>query len=295
MAKIRQNSPLKNHKLARQSSPSRWVVITADDFGISSSVNRAIVQAHQQGVLTSTSLMVTGDAFAEAVELAQANPKLAVGLHLVLTCGRSVLPPNQIPHLVDAQGQFSNSAAWAGLRYQFNRPARQEVRQEIHAQLEKFRQTGLPLSHVDGHLHLHVHPWVIRCLAEFAPEFGIRYVRLPYEELRLTLAIDRANLLKKILWAVVFSRLHHADKRILQDHGIDCPDRVYGLLQTGEITENYLLQLIPQIQANRVELYTHPDYHPETGASPEFQAISSIRVRDALTQQGFQLTNYFQL
>lgn len=99
--------------------------------------------------------MVTGEAFDQAVELAKANPSLAIGLHLVLCCGRSVLPPDQIPHLVNEHGEFSNDPTAAGLRYQFNGAAQREVALEIRAQLEKFRQTGLPLSHVDGHLHLH--------------------------------------------------------------------------------------------------------------------------------------------
>lgn len=277
------------------SHPGRWVVINADDFGLSPSVNRAIIQAHQRGVLTSTSLMVTGDAFEEAVALAKANPNLAVGLHLVLTCGKSALPPRQVPHLVNAQGEFSNSAAWAGLRYQFSRAARRELKQEIRAQLEKFRQTGLPLSHVDGHLHLHVHPLVLRYLAELAPEFGIRYVRLPYEELKFTLNLDRSNLLNKLLWSAVFGKLHQTGKRILQSQGIDCPDRVYGLLQTGQISEDYLLRLIPQIRADRVELYAHPDDTPDSAGYTELQALLSDRVRSQLTQQGLQRINYLQL
>ncbi|MGB8698288.1 MAG: ChbG/HpnK family deacetylase, partial [Thermosynechococcaceae cyanobacterium] len=164
----------------------RFAIVNGDDFGFSPGVNAAIVQAHQHGVLTSTSLMVTGAAFPEAIALAQAHPDLAVGLHLVLVCGKSALPPERIPHLVDSQGQFPDNPTQAGLRYQFSPAARQELRLEIRAQLEQFRQTGLPLAHVDGHLHLHAHPVVLDILIDLAPEFGIRVIRLPYEELRLT-------------------------------------------------------------------------------------------------------------
>jgi hopanoid biosynthesis associated protein HpnK len=171
----------------------RYVIINADDFGFSRGVNKGIIKAHQQGILTSTSLMISGEAATEAVQLAKANPKLAVGLHLVIGCGKSVLPSHDIPHLVNQNSEFSKDPLAAGLVYQFNRDARQELRREIRAQLQKFKQTGLPLSHVDGHLHLHLHPVVMDILCELAPEFKIRYIRLPREELGYTLNCDRKN------------------------------------------------------------------------------------------------------
>jgi predicted glycoside hydrolase/deacetylase ChbG (UPF0249 family) len=109
----------------------RFLIINGDDFGYSPQVNKAIVTAHERGILTSTSLMVSGDAFEEAVNLAKAHPNLGVGLHLVLGCGKSVLLPLQIPHLVDAEGYFANNPVEAGLRYQFDRGAKQELRSEI--------------------------------------------------------------------------------------------------------------------------------------------------------------------
>jgi chitin disaccharide deacetylase len=280
--------------------PLRLAVINADDFGCSAGVNQAIIQAHTQGILTSTSLMVTAAAAPAAVTLAKAHPTLAVGLHLVLVCGQSALPPAQIPHLVDAQGNFPDDPFIAGLRYQFHHAARQELRQEIRAQLEQFRQTGLPLSHVDGHLHLHCHPVVLGILAELAAEFNITTIRLPSEELRLTLRIDRRNLWNKLLWAGVFGQLRRHGERVLQAGGIRFSDRVYGLLQTGQVTEAYLLQLIPQIQANQIEIYCHPAVRlpdeplngpPQAGAL-ELAALLSQSVLQVLQQQGFCLTTF---
>jgi hopanoid biosynthesis associated protein HpnK len=278
----------------------RFVVINGDDFGFSSGVNRAIVEAHDRGVLTSTSLMVTGAAFEEAVELAKARPNLAVGLHLVLTCGRSALPPNQIPHLVDSQGYFSDQPNYTGWRYQFSRAARRELPLEIRAQLEKFRQTGLPLSHVDGHLHLHVHPVVLRHLADLADEFKIRFIRLPSEELTSTLKIDRSDLWTKLLWFTVYGGLRRYGEHVLKKKGIQYVDRVYGLLQSGRMTEDYLLNLIPKIQADRVEIYSHPAIaiagEPSNGplglGFAELEALLSEQVRDRFLQNGFRLTNY---
>ncbi|WP_138505181.1 hopanoid biosynthesis-associated protein HpnK [Nostoc sp. PA-18-2419] len=292
----------------------RFAIINGDDFGFSQGVNQAIIKAHDQGVLTSTSLMVSADAAQEAVTLARAHPNLAVGLHLVLTCGRSVLPPEEIPHLVDQQGNFSNNPAIAGLRYQFVRQTRQELRQEIRAQLKKYRSTGLPLSHVDGHLHMHIHPVVLRILVDLAPEFKIKAIRLPSEELGLTLRINRSHLLTKLVWSGVFGRLRRYGERLLKSQGINFTQRVYGLLQTGGITEDYLLKLIPKIQANVVEIYSHPAM-PTAGFSTrpcananaihgdplnaavgageaELVALLSSQVREVLLSNGFEITNH---
>jgi hopanoid biosynthesis associated protein HpnK len=282
---------------------SRFVIVNGDDFGVSQGVNQAIIEAHQRGILTSTSLMVTGDAFEEAVALAKAYPSLAVGLHLVLCCGKSALPPQQISHLVDAQGNFSGDPVKAGLRYQFNPAARRELGLEIRAQLEKFHQTGLPLSHVDGHLHLHTHPVVLRSLSELAAEFAIRVIRLPYEELSFTFNLDRRRWLTKIIWSFVFGRLHGYGEGLLKAQGIEVAERVYGLLQTGNMTEDYLLGLIPQIRANLVEIYAHPAIpmagEPGHGSvesgKRELNALLSEQVRDVLVSCGFQLSNYNQL
>ena len=271
-----------------------YLIINADDFGFSHDVNAAIIQAHEEGILTSTSLMVTGDAAQEAIALAKNHPHLAVGLHLVLVCGKSVLPPAQIPHLVDSQGNFSHNPTQAGLNYQFNQATRAELRLEISAQLEKFRDSGLNLAHVDGHLHLHVHPVILNILTEFAAEFKIKFIRLPSEELTKNLKIDRRNLLTKTIWSIVFGQLRNYGEGLLKTHNINFADRVYGLLQTGNVSEEYLLSLIPQIEAELVEIYAHPalvNTDINNGGEIELKALLSHKVRELLTVKGFELSN----
>jgi len=286
-----------------RSSRRRFAIINGDDFGFSHGVNQAIIQAHVKGILTSTSLMVTGNAFAEAVALAKAHPNLAVGLHLVLIQGKAVLPPEKIPHLVDRTGNFPVSPVKCGLCYQFNRQAKEELRQEIRAQLSKFRQTGLTLAHVDGHLHLHSHPFVLGILADFADEFGIKTIRIPAEELRLTLEISRQNLFNKLIQMAIFSRLRNYGERLLKSKNITFADRVYGLLQTGQMNQEYLLRLIPKIQADWVEIYLHPAIPipgeprngPEGAGQIELDALLSQKVGEAFANSGFELVNYLSL
>ncbi|MBD2771870.1 hopanoid biosynthesis-associated protein HpnK [Iningainema tapete] len=278
----------------------RFVIINGDDFGFSKGVNQGIITAYEQGVLTSTSLMVTGEAFDEAVALAKSHPNLAVGLHLVLGSAKSVLPHSQIPHLVDEDGNFSDKLNQAGVRYHLSSKARRELPLEIRAQLEKFRSTGLPLSHVDGHNHMHFNPVVLHTLVNLALEFNIKVIRLPHEELSLTLNIDSKNRLIKTVWYYVFGGLRWYGERLLKSKGIAFSDRVYGTLQTGYMSESYLLGLIPQIKANFVEIYSHPaiaipgepSNGPQGSGMLELDALVSHRVREALDQNGFELTNY---
>ena len=275
-----------------------YLIINADDFGFSQGVNAAIIKAHEEGILTSTSLMVSGDAVQEAIALAKNHPQLAVGLHLVLVCGKSVLPPSQIPHLVDSQGNFSNNPTQAGLTYQFNQATRAELRLEISAQLQKFRDSGLNLAHVDGHLHLHVDPVILNILTEFAAEFKIKFIRLPSEELTKNLKIDQRNLLTKIIWSIVFGQLRRYGEGLLKANQIKFANRVYGLLQTGDMSEKYLLDLIPQIEAELVEIYSHPalvNTDINHGGEVELAALLSQQVRELLTVRGVELSNYSRL
>ena len=282
------------------SRKERFLIITGDDFGLSTGVNRAIIEAHESGVLTNASLMVTGEAFEEAVDLARRHPRLAVGLHLVLSDLQAVLPARRIPHLVTGEGKFSSNLVTAGFRYQCRPAATRELRTEVRAQLEKFRRTGLKLSHVDGHQHMHMTPTVLGELVRLSGEFGIRAVRVPSEEFRLALRADRSGFLEKGCLSAVFWALRSYAAARLKPAGICFPDRVYGLLQTGKMTEEYLLQLIPRIQADRVEIYSHPttderDDDPRGASRPQLEALLSGRLRGALERAGFRLSTYGDL
>ena len=119
--------------MARRNAPRR-LVVNADDFGRSPSINEAVVRAHRDGILTTASLMVTGDHCAAAVAEAKRHPHLGVGLHLTLVHGRAALPPEKIPGLVDRHGDFSNNAPLAGWRYWSNPVLKTQIRDELAAQ-----------------------------------------------------------------------------------------------------------------------------------------------------------------
>lgn len=289
-------SPTNNH----HSIP---LIINGDDFGYSEAVNRAIIQAHREGVLTSASLMVNEHAAAQAVELAKANPNLAVGLHLVLVLGRAALPHSELPHITDAEGNFTNSSFQAGLNYYFSAAARRELRREMRAQFERFAATGLRFSHVDGHTHLHQHPVIFDELIKLCEEFGVRRVRVVKGEMRLSLSLDRRHLPIKLVWGVVFNLLGRWCEKRLAGRGFVQPRKVYGLLQTGDLNEEYLLALIERMEAEPSEIYAHPlafdagesEKQQNPGGGRELQAMLSNRVGQAIEESGFRLATYESL
>jgi chitin disaccharide deacetylase len=266
------------------------MIITGDDFGYSEAVNRAIIRAHREGVLTSASLMVNECAAGDAVQLAKANPNLAVGLHLVLALGRAALPHSEIPRITDAQDKFADSPFRAGLSYYFSSAARREMKREMRAQFERFAATDLPFSHVDGHTHLHMHPVIFNELIKLCEEFGVKRVRVVKGEMRLCLKLDRKNLMLKLVWGIVFNLLGGSCQRKLEGRGFVQPQKVYGLLQTGDMNEEYLLGLLERIGGGEIEIYAHPlafdaddsEKRENPGGTRELQALISPRVRQAV-------------
>ena len=282
----------------------RRLIVSADDFGMSPGINAGIVRAHRDGILTDAGLMVNGMAFDEAVALARENPSLAVGLHLVLVQGRAVSPPAAIPALADASGHFSLNPIVSGLRYFFQPGVQRQLEREVRAQLEKFVATGLPLSHVDGHLNIHMHPAVLTILLDLSGEFGIGAVRLSREALAPALRFDRSALARKCFEASVFHALGALAARRLRARSIRHPQHMYGLHQTGHITEDYLLHTLAELPEGISEIYCHAgetdteaarwrpvDYHGEA----ELRALTSDRIRQALVKHGIELMSYREL
>jgi chitin disaccharide deacetylase len=241
-----------------QARQSPLLIVNADDFGSSNAVNRAVIEAHTRGILTSASLMVTGDAFEEAVTLAKRHPELTVGLHLVLVQGRAAARPEWIPRLASMSGRLPSDPVALGLRLAIDARLRREVIVEIDAQLERFTATGLPLSHVDGHLNFHMHPAVFAVLAARAAALGAVGVRLPRDDLRLALRHDRAHLTSKLSWAAAFGPLSAWARRRLPPP-LRATDRVFGLFQSGQVTTPYVLDALATLRPGRsAELYLHP-------------------------------------
>ena len=272
----------------------RQLIVNADDFGENPWVNAAILLAHRAGIVTSASLMVTGDAFAQAVALAHANPHLRVGLHLVLLHGRPCLAPAAIPALVDARGRFPTNPVTAGLRWFFRPEAHAQIRREVSAQVVRFLNTGLPLDHLNSHYHFHVHPVIFDALLDVAEEVGVHHIRLPVERWALSLRLDRSDLPRKLAYVVEFSLLARRHRPRLRERGFSLIDGLFGLLQTGNLSERYVINLLQRLPPGTYELYAHPRLDTAAGIR-ELRTLLSPRVRQVIHERDIRLTTYSEL
>ena len=280
---------------------SRQIIITSDDFGLSNGVNQAVETGWLDGILTCASIMPAGAAYDAAVQIARRNPGLQVGLHLTLLQGRSVLPPAQIPGLVNEAGEFSDNPVATGMRYFFDKGLYKQLKREIEAQIARVIDSGIPLTHIDGHLNIHLHPTVFAFLTELMPHYGISSFRLSRERLRHNLRFDRQRRIGKAVERVIFGALAAHARPELDRLGIRYAGEVKGVLNSGRMTEGYILQILDELNEGLTELYFHPGLLPDAEISrrmPDYQheaelsAIISPRIRTKLAELHIGLRNY---
>jgi chitin disaccharide deacetylase len=277
------------------------LIITSDDFGLSAGVNAAVEKGWRDGILTCASIMPGGAAFNEAVKIARRNPGLQVGLHLTLLQGKSVLPQAQIPDLVNEAGCFSDNPVATGMRYFFDKGLYKQIKREIEAQIERVVEAGIPLSHVDGHLNIHLHPTVFGFLTDLMPRYGITSFRLSRERLFHNLCFDRQRPMGKSVERIIFEALANHARPQLDRLGIRYAGEVKGVLNSGRMTEGYLLQILDGLNEGLTELYFHPGVLPDaeiTRRMPDYRheeelaAITSPLVKRKLAELNIGLENY---
>lgn len=277
------------------------LIINADDFGLSGGANRGIMRAWQEGILTGASLMAGGDAFEEAAAFARANPKLQVGLHLTLVHGSAVLEQLGVPALTDHGGRFGDDPVLAGMRYFFLTSLGKKLYREIEAQIVKCLDAGIALTHIDGHLNIHMHPVVFDILCQLMPRYNIRSFRLTRENLPANLALDRRRLAGKCADAFIFAMLSKRCRPRLDRLGIAYAGEVKGLLNSGRMTQGYLLKALEGLDDGVTEIYFHPGCRPcptlerrmpDYLHEEELAALMSPQVKDKLARLGVRLRNY---
>lgn len=264
------------------------LLFNSDDLGISARVNHAIIKGHQDGLLRSASLMVTGEGFNEAVQLARATPTLKVGLHLALSEASPALPASELGDLIDHDGRFFSDPAKAGIRLALSRRAKDQARKEIQRQFELFAETGIPRAHVDGHHHLHMHPFIFDQVLYWAKKMDFKRIRVarefgtPFPPKR-----DWSQFFAKSLRHCVFNLLSRRNRKLV-DAGLfnnQC-DGILGLWETGQMSEDYLLKAIPMLPEGDWEVYFHLGAE---GGEDEMTAILSPKVRDLIQRLKIEL------
>ena len=271
-------------------SARKQLVVNADDFGFTPDVNLGIVDAHRRGILTATTLMANGAAFENALRLARETPTLDIGCHLVLIGGRSLMSGKEYPRTV---AQLIGALA------------RREIRpyEELAAQVQRVVDSGIRPTHLDTHKHTHLAPPVLDAVARLGEEFGIRWVRRPFDFPLTTLrgTVPRLKRATSSALGLLRRRFH----RVLEKHGCRTTDHFAGFQITGRFRTAELVQLLAEIPEGSTEFMCHPGHCGEAlrGARTrlkesrehELEALLAPETRAALQRNGIELVRYEQL
>lgn len=235
----------------------KQLIVNADDFGLHEEINRGIIKGHREGFITSTSLMVGAPAWEGAVELAQANQGLGVGVHLTLVGGvKPVLPAERVASLVDEQGLFLPSYVEFAKRYYTGGVKAEELELELRAQLERALATSLNITHIDSHQHTHVLPGVNSLVLKLGIEYNIRRVRIPWESVSFEGGF-KAGLGRKI-GRNGLSFCAALAKSRAKGLGYAYPDHFFGMLAGGNLNPQLISNIINSLPHGISEIMTHP-------------------------------------
>jgi len=272
----------------------RYLIVAADDFGKSFSVNMAVAEAHDRGILTASSIMAGGEAFEEAVQIALKRNRLSAGLHVTLCDGRAVLKQSQIPDLVDHNGCFEASPAKAWIKY-MRRAVLPQVEAEVEAQFDRLEKAGILPTHIDGHHHIHMHPFIFRILCRQASRRGIVWIRLPCEPLSLVLSLRSVSRgIMPFLERFVFGVLRAYNLKTAAEFGMNVSGSCLGLSWTGRIDGKSLPRLLSCAEERVNEIFSHPDIATVEGRR-ELEALTSADAHNRLSYLGMELVGYGEL
>ena len=283
----------------------RYLIVNADDFGLTPGVNRAVVEAHTRGILTSATIMANMPAFDQAVQMAKAQPTLGIGLHFNITQGPPVADAQRVRSLLNERGEFLGTSTMLLRRALAGKLRKQEVEIELRAQIEKVLDAGLRLTHVDSHKHAHALPQVCDVIAGTVGSYGINAVRLPREHWRFDSSMISYGMAMQSIVALGLGQLCRVSTARLRRKGIGTTNAFFGVTQTGFWTKQWLLGLIRSLPDGVSELMSHPGYEDsELGSvktrlrasrQNELSLLTDADVISTIHADGVHLINYAKL
>jgi hopanoid biosynthesis associated protein HpnK len=287
------------------SNQTKRLIVNADDFGLTSGVNRAIIEGHMRGAITSATLMTNMPGFDAAVRLAKDHPSLGVGLHINITQGRPVASASRVGSMINDRGEFWGTSGAILKRLLAGRFKVEEVVIELRAQIEKALNAGLRLTHVDSHKHTHALPQICDAIVSTIKEYGINAIRAPRERWRFDRAADSFKLVKQSAGAFGISQLCRVSDARLKKSGVKTPDFFFGVARTGFWTKPWLIDLIERLPSGASELMCHPGYEDSeldvvktrlrASRTNELRLLTDPDVVAKLKENGVKLINFSTL
>jgi len=288
----------------------RRLIVNADDFGLTAGVNRGIVESHQNGIVTSATLMACSNRFDEAVALAKEARRLSVGCHVVLVDGAPALDVARIPSLVTLSSASSSASPAPRFRNRLmnfamaataGRLDEGEIEAEITAQIRKLQSAGVEVSHLDSHKHTHMFPTVLKGMLKAAKACGVRAIRNPFEPLLFA----SMGGMKRSFQLRMMSSFRRNFRKALDDAGVAAPDGCIGVAATGGLTEQTFRELIQKLPEGTWEFVSHPGYNDaeldlvktrlRQSREAELSILTSAVTKEILRCEKVQLISYREL
>jgi chitin disaccharide deacetylase len=286
----------------------RRLIVNADDLGLTEGVNRAIVEAHCDGVVSSSTLMANGRAFEDAIERIKSTSRLSVGCHVVLVDGLPLVAGRQTSTLSDKKagdGRFYESLNGFVARTLIGGVDADEIEAEVTAQIRKLQAAGIFVSHLDTHKHTHIFPTVLRPLLRAARACGVPAVRNPYGPIHISLVAKRPSLWKRYIQVTVLNRLGKTFHESVAGAGMLTPDGTVGIVSTGAMDEQQFRSIVDKLPEGTWEFVCHPGYNDAELAgirtrlresrAQELRLLTSPVARKILARSGVQLISYRDL
>jgi hopanoid biosynthesis associated protein HpnK len=300
-----------NTDLNQTPTKMKKLIVNADDLGLTEGVNRAILEGHRNGIITSTTLMANGLAFDSAMAACSTAPALGVGIHLNLTQGRPVTPAPQVPSIVTSDGSFYPSPGILAWQILSRRAKLGDIETELRSQIEKVALAGIRITHLDSHKHIHLLPPLFSVVVKLAREYRIDCIRCPIEPASSAigpLLSVRSGWTRKARQCLLGRGLStlatlHANK--VADAGLHRPEHFYGLSQTGFLDAAILGQLLRALPEGTSEIMCHPGYLDDAlqgiptrlrvQRETELEALTNADIRELVREMEIELISYDKL
>ena len=284
------------------------LIVNADDLGWTGGINRGIVEAFHHGIVTSTSLLANGAAFAGGVEAARSAPGLGVGVHLNLSDGPPVADRETVTSLLNNDGEFAGGPESLLLRRARRGLSLAEVENEWDAQIQKVRDAGISPTHLDGHKHVHMLPGLFEIALKLAKRHDIGAIRVALEASSLRAALSSGSkqnagvVMKQGVQARGLKLLARDAREQAERAGISTADFFCGIAQTGELTREGVEQFVKSLPDGTTELMCHPGYADaalqktptrlQDSRQTELQILTDTGIRNLVASMGIRLIDY---
>ena len=284
------------------------LIVNADDLGWTDGVNRGIVEAFHHGIVTSTSLLANGAAFAGGVEAARSAPGLGVGVHLNLSDGPPVADRETVTSLLNDGGELADGPESLLLRRARRGLPLEEVESEWDAQIQKVRDAGITPTHLDGHKHVHMLPGLFEVALKLAKRYQIGAIRVSLETSSLRTALsfgtqkNSGMVMKQGVQARGLKLLARDAREQAERAGISTADFFCGIAQTGELTREGVTQFVKSLPDGTTELMCHPGYvdaalqktatRLQDSRQTELEILTDTAIRNLIASLGIRLIDY---